>query len=49
MPYLHTPIEAISGVGAARKIAYNKMGIYTVEDLIATMPIRAVRRVWPPF
>ena len=32
MPYLHTPIEALSGVGPARKNAYHKMGIYSVED-----------------
>ena len=38
MPYLHTPIEALSGVGAARKTAYNKMGIYTVEDLLYHFP-----------
>ena len=38
MPYLHTPIDALSGVGAARKTAYNKMGIYTVEDLLYHFP-----------
>ena len=38
MPYLHTPIEALSGVGAARKTAYNRMGIYTVEDLLYHFP-----------
>ena len=38
MPYLHTPIEALNGVGAARKTAYNKMGVYTVEDLLYHFP-----------
>ncbi|MBR5124486.1 MAG: ATP-dependent DNA helicase RecG [Clostridia bacterium] len=38
MPYLHTPIEALSGVGSARKTAYNRMGIYTVEDLLYHFP-----------
>ncbi len=38
MPYLHTPIEALSGVGPTRKTAYNKMGIYTVEDLLYHFP-----------
>ena len=38
MPYLHTPIDALSGVGAARKTAYNKLGIYTVEDLLYHFP-----------
>ena len=38
MPYLHTPIDALSGVGAARKAAYNRMGVYTVEDLIYHFP-----------
>ena len=38
MPYLHTPIEALSGVGTARKTAYNKMGVYTVEDLLYHFP-----------
>ena len=38
MPYLHTPIDALSGVGSARKTVYNKMGIYTVEDLLYHFP-----------
>ncbi len=38
MPYLHTPIEALSGVGPTRKTAYNKMGIHTVEDLLYHFP-----------
>ena len=38
MPYLHTPIDALTGVGAARKTAYRKLGIYTVEDLIYHFP-----------
>ena len=38
MPYLHTPIEALGGVGPARKTVYNKMGIYTVEDLLYHFP-----------
>ena len=38
MPYLHTPIDALSGVGAARKTAYNKLGVYTVEDLLYHFP-----------
>ncbi len=38
MPYLHTPISALSGVGAARKAAYEKMGVYTVEDLLYHFP-----------
>lgn len=38
MPYLHTPIDALPGVGAARKTAYRKLGIYTVEDLIYHFP-----------
>ncbi len=38
MPYLHTPIEALSGVGPTRKAAYNKMGVYTVEDLLYHFP-----------
>ena len=38
MPYLHTPIEALSGVGPARKNAYHKMGIYSVEDLLYHFP-----------
>ena len=38
MPYLHTPIEALGGVGPTRKTAYNKMGIYTVEDLLYHFP-----------
>ena len=38
MPYLHTPIEALSGVGPTRKTAYNRMGIYTVEDLLYHFP-----------
>lgn len=38
MPYLHTPIEALTGVGNARKAAYNRMGIYTVEDLLYHFP-----------
>lgn len=36
--YLHTPIDALSGVGAARKAAYNKMGIFTAEDLLYHFP-----------
>ena len=38
MPYLHTPISALSGVGSARKAAYEKMGVYTVEDLFYHFP-----------
>ena len=38
MAYLHTPISALAGVGAARKTAYNRMGIYTVEDLLYHFP-----------
>ena len=38
MPYLHTPISALTGVGSARKAAYEKMGIYTVEDLLYHFP-----------
>lgn len=38
MPYLHTSIEALSGVGPTRKAAYNKMGVYTVEDLLYHFP-----------
>ena len=36
--YLHTPIDALSGVGAARKAAYNRMGIFTAEDLLYHFP-----------
>ncbi len=36
--YLHTPIDALPGVGAARKAAYNRMGIYTVRDLLYHFP-----------
>ena len=38
MPYLHTPIEVLSGVGTARKAAYNRLGIHTVEDLLYHFP-----------
>ena len=38
MPYLHTPISALNGVGSARKAAYERMGIYTVEDLLYHFP-----------
>ena len=38
MPYLHTPVSALAGVGAARKAAYERMGIYTVEDLLYHFP-----------
>ena len=38
MPYLHTPISALNGVGSARKTAYERMGIYTVEDLLYHFP-----------
>lgn len=38
MPYLHTPIEALAGVGSARKEAYRKLGIHTVEDLLYHFP-----------
>ena len=38
MPYLHTPISALSGVGATRKAAYGRMGIHTVEDLLYHFP-----------
>ncbi len=36
--YLHTGIEALPGVGSARKTAYNRLGIYTVEDLLYHFP-----------
>ncbi len=36
--YLHTPIDALSGVGSTRKAAYNRLGIYTVRDLIYHLP-----------
>ncbi len=36
--YLHTPIDALSGVGAARKEAYNRMGIFTAQDLLYHFP-----------
>ncbi len=36
--YLHTPISALPGVGRARETAYNRMGIYTVEDLLCHYP-----------
>ncbi len=36
--YLHTPIDTLSGVGAARKIAYNRMGVFTAEDLLYHFP-----------
>ena len=38
MPYLHTPVSALAGVGAARKAAYERMGIDTVEDLLYHFP-----------
>ncbi len=38
MPYLHTPISALPSVGSARKAAYERMGIYTVEDLLYHFP-----------
>ena len=38
MPYLHTPVSALSGVGSARKTAYERLGIYTVEDLLYHFP-----------
>ncbi len=36
--YPHTPIGSLPGVGAARKAAYNRMGIYTAEDLLYHFP-----------
>ncbi len=36
--YLHTPIDALSGVGAARKEAYNRMGIYMAQELLYHFP-----------
>ncbi len=36
--YLHTPIDALPGVGATRKAAYNRIGVYTVEDLLYRFP-----------
>ncbi len=36
--YLHTPIDALSGVGAARRVAYNRIGVYTVRDLLYHFP-----------
>ncbi len=36
--YPHTPIDALPGVGAARKAAYNRMGIFTAEDLLYHFP-----------
>ena len=38
MPYLHTPVSALSGVGSARKAAYERLGIYTAEDLLYHFP-----------
>ena len=38
MPYLHTPVSALPGVGSARKAAYERMGIHTVEDLLYHFP-----------
>ncbi|MBQ9151297.1 MAG: ATP-dependent DNA helicase RecG [Clostridia bacterium] len=38
MPYLHTPISALSGVGSARKADYERLGIHTVEDLLYHFP-----------
>ena len=38
MPYLHTPVSALAGVGSARKAAYERLGIYTVEDLLYHFP-----------
>ena len=39
MPYLHTPISALNGVGSARKAAYERMGIGTAPRAIAAKPI----------
>ena len=36
--YPHTPIDALPGVGAARREAYRRMGIDTVEDLLYHLP-----------
>ncbi len=36
--YLHTPIDAFPGVGATRKAAYQRMGIYTAADLLGHFP-----------
>ena len=36
--YLHTPIHTLPGVGATRKAAYNRMGIFTAEDLLYHFP-----------
>ncbi len=36
--YPHTPIDALPGVGAARRAAYNRMGIFTAEDLLYHFP-----------
>ncbi len=36
--YPHTPIDSLPGVGAARKAAYQRMGIYTAEDLLYHFP-----------
>ncbi len=36
--YPHTPIDTLSGVGAARKTAYNRLGISTVRDLLHHYP-----------
>ncbi len=36
--YLHTPIDALTGVGASRKEAYSRMGIYTTQELLYHFP-----------
>ncbi len=36
--YPHTPIDSLPGVGAARRMAYNRMGIFTAEDLLYHFP-----------
>ncbi len=36
--YLHTSIDALSGVGPTRRAAYNRMGVFTVRDLLYHFP-----------
>ena len=42
MPYLHTPVSALPGVGSARKAAYERMGIGEAPKRIAGKPLLSI-------